>query len=160
MQLEDGSLSKLLESTIKESPVKWFFLVEYLGRLTFILELGSKLLHHFSCALFKAPQICAKYDDALIATRDVTRLDGARGNKQVWRPHVRNWGFAETNVLYWRQYLWHRWDFLAPAANRRRPQWFGAPWELLRPPPRRYAPDCNTSAFAISFVGFWRTHDA
>ena len=26
--------------------------------------------------------------------RDVTRLDGARGKKQVWRPHVRNrsWG--------------------------------------------------------------------
>jgi len=26
--------------------------------------------------------------------RDVKRLDGARDNKQVWRPHVRTWGLS------------------------------------------------------------------
>jgi len=33
----------------------------------------------------------------------VTRLDGARGKKQVWRPRVRTWGLSEANVLYWLQ---------------------------------------------------------
>jgi len=31
--------------------------------------------------------------------RSVTRWDGARGKKQVWRPHVRTWGLSEANVL-------------------------------------------------------------
>jgi len=39
-----------------------------------------------------------------VKTRGVTRLGGARGKKQVWRP----------NVLYWRKYLWPCWDFSAP----------------------------------------------
>ena len=34
-------------------------------------------------------------------TRGVTRLDGARGKKQVWRAHVRTWDISEANVLYW-----------------------------------------------------------
>jgi len=29
-------------------------------------------------------------------TRGVTRLDGARGKKQVWRPHVRTWRLKHT----------------------------------------------------------------
>ena len=37
--------------------------------------------------------------------RGVTRFDGARGKKQVWRPHVRNWVLPEANVLSWRKYL-------------------------------------------------------
>ena len=28
----------------------------------------------------------------------VTRLDGVGGMKQVWRPHVRDWGLSEANV--------------------------------------------------------------
>jgi len=32
--------------------------------------------------------------------RGVTRLDGARGKKQVWRPHDWNWRLSEANVLY------------------------------------------------------------
>jgi len=32
----------------------------------------------------------------------VTRLDGAQGEKQLWRSHVRTWGLSEANVLYWR----------------------------------------------------------
>ena len=59
--------------------------------------------------------------------RGVTRLDGARDKKQVWRPHVRTWGFSEVNVLYWRNYLWHCWDFSAP------PQSFGASIVIRRP---------------------------
>jgi len=31
--------------------------------------------------------------------RGVTRLDGARRKKQVWRPHVRTWGFSEATVF-------------------------------------------------------------
>jgi len=34
----------------------------------------------------------------------VTRLDGARGKKQIWRPHVRTWDLSELNVLYWTKY--------------------------------------------------------
>ena len=66
----------------------------------------------------------------LFPPRHVTRLDVARGKKQVWRPHVWNWGLSEGNVLYLRKYLWDCWDFLAP------PQPFGArriPPPSLRP---------------------------
>ena len=42
---------------------------------------------------------------------------GTRG--KFWRPHIGTWGLSEANVLYWRKYLWHCWDFSAP------PQWFG-----------------------------------
>ena len=48
------------------------------------------------------------------ARRSVTRLDGARGKEQIWRPHVRTWGLSEANVLYWWKYLWHCMEFLAP----------------------------------------------
>ena len=54
----------------------------------------------------------------------LTRLDGARGKKKVWRPYVRIWGLSEANVLYWRKCLWHCWDFSAspgaPIVIRRR----------------------------------------
>jgi len=36
----------------------------------------------------------------------VTRLDGARGKKQVWSPHTWTWGLSKANVLYWSKYLW------------------------------------------------------
>ena len=45
--------------------------------------------------------------------RSVTRLDGTRGKKQVWCPNIQNWGLLEANVLYWRKYLSHCWDFSA-----------------------------------------------
>ena len=44
-----------------------------------------------------------------ITTRGVTRLDGVRGKKQVWRPHW-TWGLSEANAQ----------DFLAPPAVIRR----------------------------------------
>jgi len=49
-------------------------------------------------------------------TRGVTKLDGARVKKQVWRPRIRTWCLSEVNLLYWRKYLWHCWDF--PASSR------------------------------------------
>jgi len=48
--------------------------------------------------------------------RGVTRLVGARGKKQVWRPLLRTWGLSEANAQYWRKYLWHCWDFPPPSA--------------------------------------------
>ena len=54
-------------------------------------------------------------------SRGVTRLDGARGKKQVRCPHVRTWGLSEANVLFWRKCLWHCWDFSAPPAVIRLP---------------------------------------
>jgi len=60
-------------------------------------------------------------DAKVSAVRGVTRSDGARGKKQVWRPHVRNWDLSEANLLYWKKYLWHCWNFSAfPAVNRPR----------------------------------------
>jgi len=50
----------------------------------------------------------------LVPSRGVARLDGARGKKQVWRPHIGTWGLAVANILYWRKDLWHCWDFSAP----------------------------------------------
>jgi len=47
-------------------------------------------------------------------SRDVKRLAGAWVKKQIWRPHVWIWGLQKANVLYWRTYLWHFWDFSAP----------------------------------------------
>ena len=48
-------------------------------------------------------------------------------NEVRWRPgqeaslaHTLETGLSETNVLYWRKYLRHFWDFSTP------PQWFGA----------------------------------
>ena len=60
-------------------------------------------------------------------SRGVSRLDGARGKKQVWRPHVRIWGLHEVNVLYWRKYC----DIVGTFSGT--PQSFGAPIALRRP---------------------------
>ena len=66
--------------------------------------------------------------------RGVTRWDGIRGEKQVWRPYVRTWDLSEPNALYWRKYLWHSWDFSgAPTITRRPPQWFSAPIAIRSP---------------------------
>jgi len=65
--------------------------------------------------------------------RGVTKLDGARGKKQVWRPYVRTWGLSEANVLYWREYLWHCWNFWPPLAVIWRPHLDSAPGELFPP---------------------------
>ena len=69
-------------------------------------------------------QFCGSFHLCKVKTprlQGVMRLDGSLGKKQVWRPHVRTWGLSEANVLYWRKYLWHCWDFFAPPAVIRRP---------------------------------------
>jgi len=63
-------------------------------------------------------------------TRVVTRLDGARGKKQVWHPQVRIEVFLEANALYWRKYSWDCWDFSTPCAVIRCPRSDSAPGEL------------------------------
>ena len=58
----------------------------------------------------------------------VTKLDGARGKKQVWRPYVWTWGLSEANALYWRSCDIVR-TFRRPAVIRR-PHSASAPGEL------------------------------
>ena len=77
-----------------------------------------------------------------LSNQGVWRLHGARGKKQVWRPHVRNWGLMEANSLYSRKFLWHcwaLWDFF-----QRPQQTFGARGIVPLLSLRRYAPDYNT----------------
>ena len=62
-----------------------------------------------------------------------TRLDGAWGEKQVWRPHVRIWGLSEANALHWRKYLWHCWEFSTRPTVIWRPHSDSAPKELCPP---------------------------
>jgi len=40
-------------------------------------------------------------EEYCITVRDVTKLDGARDKKQVWRPHVWTWDLSEANALHW-----------------------------------------------------------
>jgi len=61
-----------------------------------------------------------------ISTGGVTRLDGARDKKQIWRPHVQTKGLSWANVLYWRKCLWYLWDFVAAPQSFAPPQWFGS----------------------------------
>ena len=75
--------------------------------------------------------------------RGVTRLDGARGKKQVWGPHVRTWGLSEANVLHLRKYLRRYWTFWCPSQSFRAPRSDSAPRELCPPCPPRYAPASN-----------------
>ena len=60
-------------------------------------------------------------------SRGVTRLDGARGKKQLRRSRFGTWGLSEANVLHWRKQLRYCWDF------RRTPQGFGAPIVIRLP---------------------------
>ena len=52
--------------------------------------------------------------------RGVMRLDGTRGKKQVWRPHVRTCGLSETNVLFKKSICDIVGIFSAPSVIRRR----------------------------------------
>jgi len=71
--------------------------------------------------IFIAP--VSQYCNIATGKQGATRLDGARGKKQVWRPHVRNRGLSEENVLYWTKHL------LGHLLGR-----FGAPRNDLAPP--------------------------
>jgi len=79
--------------------------------------------------------------------KGVTRLDGAWGKKQVWRPCGRTgalmvevwrprggtWTLSKANLLYWGKYLWHCWDFLATPAVIRLPAVIQRPHSELAP---------------------------
>ena len=60
-------------------------------------------------------------------TRGITRLDGARGKKQVWRPHVRAWGLCK------QMYGVEGSTCDIVGTFRRPPQPFGAPIVARRP---------------------------
>jgi len=81
----------------------------------------------------------SKYSFELCA-RGVTRLDGARCKKPVWRPRVWTWDLSEASLLYWRKYLWYCCDFSAILAVIRLPHSDWAPGELWPPWPPAYAP--------------------
>jgi len=66
--------------------------------------------------------------------RGVTRLDGARDKKQVWRPRVRTWCLSEANVLYWSTCDID--GLLAPIAVIRRPGNYAALAPLVTLLPR------------------------
>ena len=55
----------------------------------------------------------------ITASKGVTRLDGARGKKQVGAPTFEPEVYWK-QMCCWRKYLWHGYDFSAS------PQWFGA----------------------------------
>jgi len=74
-------------------------------------QCSSLVCLHRSFAIWKWVDVFIGWTN-LLTDRGVTRIDGARGKKQLWRPHVRTWGLSEANVLYWRKCLWHCWDFL------------------------------------------------
>ena len=48
-------------------------------------------------------------------------------------PRGRTWDISEVNVVYWRKYLWHCWDFSAYPAVIRRPHSDSAPGVLCPP---------------------------
>jgi len=73
-----------------------------------------------------------------ITVRGATKVDGARGKKQVWRPYVRTWGLSEANVLHWSSCEIAR-TFRRPAVVRR-PHSDSAPGELC-PCPSSLPPD-------------------
>jgi len=83
------------------------------------------------------------------SSRGVTRLDGARGKKQVWCPHVRTWDLSEAHALYWRKYLWHCWDFMASPAVIWRPHSDSAPGEFCPPRYGELCAPCPPRAFSL-----------
>ena len=78
--------------------------------------------------------------------KGVTRLNSARGKKQVWRPHVRNRSFGSKYTILKKVLVTLLGLFGAPRTHSVAPQWFGAPTVTRRPgncaplARRRYAP--------------------
>jgi len=97
--------------------------------------------------------------------RGVTRWDGARGNKQLWRPHVRTWDLSDANLLYWStcdilRTFRHPRNDSAPSAVIRRPHSDSAPGELCSRCPPRYAPALGVSQSGVELllgvISFWK----
>jgi len=61
--------------------------------------------------------------------RGVLRLDGTQGKKQVWY-HL------EANMLYWKKYLQHYWDFVVLLMIQ-------YPGHCFSTSPSQYFPECH-----------------
>jgi len=85
-----------------------------------VVQTSDTLFHNGFCI---SDMILLSYiKNQFLEGKGVTRLHGARSKKQVWRPHGRIWVLSKANLLYWKKYLWHCWDFSAPPAVIRRPR--------------------------------------
>jgi len=62
--------------------------------------INHSLAEHFEIPVNKPNAERRQRRGVLITARGVTRLDGARGKKQVWHPHVQTCGLLEANVLH------------------------------------------------------------
>ena len=76
--------------------------------------------------------------------RGVTRLDSARGKKQVSRPRVRTWAISEANLLLKKVLMTLLGLFDAHGSGSAPPQWFGA---------RGIAPPLPTPFYPLGLVG-------
>jgi len=92
----------------------------------------------------------------LTCTRGVPRLVGPRGKMQVWCPRIQTWALSEADVLYWRKYLWHCWDFSVPPAVIRPPIIIRCPGNCAPLPPSLRPCTCNFDIagkiFSMPFV--------
>jgi len=52
-----------------------------------------------------------------VKTRGATRLDGVRGQKQVWRSHVRTWGLPEACAVLKKALVTLLGLFIAPRSH-------------------------------------------
>ena len=77
-------------------------------------------------------------------SRGVTRLDGARGKKQVWRPSVRTWPLSEGIYCIEENTRGIFCDFSVPT------QWFGA--QEIVPPYSPLVTPVAVSAISRSLV--------
>ena len=77
---------------------------------------------------------------------------GPGARSKFGAPHVRTWGVWEANVLYWRKYLWHCWDFSAPPVVIWRPRIDSTSGELWPPFPLVTPLRCALSNFENSQI--------
>ena len=108
--------------------------------------------------LFGAFDVGRNYRRELLpiaAIKGVTRLDGAWGKKQVWRPHVRTWCLSDANWLYWRKYLWYFvWTFRLPPMVTR----LLGNCASVAPPSFRPWPRFDPSTFWMWTSTWWGAH--
>jgi len=84
--------------------------------------------------------------NCLLEFRGITRLDGARGKKQVWRLHVRTWGDIVVT-------------FRRPRGDSAPPLWFGTPIVIRHPhcdsAPGELLPPCPPM-LRLCFSSVWK----
>ena len=80
--------------------------------------------------------------------RGVTRLDGARGKKLVWRPQVRTWGLSEANYCIEESACNIVGLLCAPRSHSALPAVIWLPGNCVNLAPLRYAPAPTSSVFS------------